>query len=26
VEPRANVQACPLIDAAAYASIKTAQR
>ena len=26
VEPRANVQACELIDAAAYASIKTAQR
>jgi hypothetical protein len=26
VEPRANVQACPLIDAAAYASIKTVQR
>ncbi len=26
VEPRGNVRACPLIDAAAYASIKTAQR
>jgi len=26
VEPRSNVHACPLIDAAAYASIKTAQR
>ena len=26
VEPRANVQACELIDAVAYASIKTAQR
>ena len=25
-EPRGNVRACPLIDAAAYASIKTAQR
>ena len=26
VEPRANVRSCPLVDAAAYASIKTAQR
>ena len=26
VEPRGNVRACPLIDAAAYASIKTSQR
>jgi hypothetical protein len=26
VEPRANVRSCPLIDVAAYVSIKTAQR
>ena len=26
IEPRANVRSCPLVDAAAYASIKTAQR
>jgi hypothetical protein len=26
VEPRANVHTCPLVDAAAYASIKSAQR